>query len=207
MDHYKHNLWSFNPPMKDMSNDTLTSYIKRTAISLFEKQRERSQFAVIILCSKEDCDNELKEVEYSPDNILGQPLTNKLEPVMPSDCRDYDNYITARPFKNYHAETLLLLQLDYLYTSFVLKHGKPPCHIILYTWITPCSECATFIIKKLSEKPYSEIPRVVAHTTNTYKKGDDVRAAKERLREAGIPVLEVPHQKLTIPLQPQLNFF
>ena len=53
MNHYKYNLWSFNPPMKDMSDDTLINYIKRQAIPLFEKQRERSQFAVIILCSKE----------------------------------------------------------------------------------------------------------------------------------------------------------
>ncbi len=205
MDYYEYKLWSTPPPMKDISKDTLTTYIKREVIPLFEKQRKRSQFAAIILCSREDCDSELLQINYSPLNVLGEPQTNSSCPFMPQ--RDFDNYITARPDRrgHHHAEKLLISQLDDLYTSFRSKHGTP-CYVILYTWITPCSNCATLIINKLSERPYSDIPRVVAHTTNTSKGNDDVRAAKARLREAGIEVLEVPHQKLPIRQAQQQQF-
>ncbi len=184
--------------MREVSQETVVRYVNEQVIPLFEKQRERSQFSAIILCSMDDCDSEFEGIDYSPSDSFGRPLTDSKQMMMPNNYSDFDNYITAKPFEGHHAEHILLSQLDKLYAAFQSQHGKP-YYIILYTWITPCSNCAQLIINKLSQQRYSDIPRVVAHTTNTHKKGDDVQGAKQRLREAGITVLEVPYQKLHLP--------
>ena len=190
--------WSAPTTVREVSQETIVRYVNEQVIPLFEKQREKSQFAAIILCSRDDCDSELQRIKYSPSDSFRRPLTDSTQPMMPNENSDFDNYITAKPYEGHHAEHILLSQIDNLYAAFTSKHGKP-YYIILYTWITPCSNCAKLIIEKLSQQPYSDIPRVVAHTTNTHKKGDDVQTAKHRLREAGITVLEVPHQKLHEP--------
>ena len=195
----EYDLWGA-PPVKDfdISIATLVKFITQQVIPMFENQRERSQFATIILCSKEDCKDNLETIEYTPSDWLGGPLLDNKQPRMPAKYSDFDNYITARPYGGLHAEHNLIPQLDHLYSAFVSKHNEAPSYIILYTWITPCSSCAQMILDKLSQPPYRDTPRLVAYTTNTHKRGDDIRGARDSLRKDGITVLEVPHEKLPI---------
>ena len=177
---------------KELTEATLVDFISKQVVPVFQKQREKAQFATIILCSKEDCNDDLKAIKYSPSNWQGEPKLDSKQPGMPAKYSDFDNYIAARPHEGFHAEHFLISQLDYLYTSFTIKHNEAPSYIILYTWITPCSSCAQMILDKLSQPPYRDIPRLVAYTTNSHEEGDDIKGARRRLMEAGITVLHTP---------------
>ena len=175
-------------------------FIEQQVIPRFKDQRERSQFAVAILCTKEECENDLQAINYSPSNWQGYPILDSRQIGMPTKYDDFDNYIVSRPWKreDFHAEELLIPELDHLYSAFKSKHNEAPSYIILYTWITPCSSCAQMILDKLSQPPYRDTPRLVAYTTNTQKRGDDIRGARDSLRIAGIKVIHVPYEQLPI---------
>ena len=169
-------------------------------IPRFEGQRERSQFAVVILCSKKECENGLQAINYSPSDRMGNPILDSWQFGMPTEYDDFVNYIVSRPWKrgDCHAEEFLIHELDHLYSAFESKHNEAPSYIILYTWITPCSSCAQKILDKLSQPPYRDIPRLVAYTTNSHKRGDDIRGARDSLKKAGITVIRVPYEQLPI---------
>ena len=89
-----------------------------------------------------------------------------------------------------HAEQQLLEKLDQLYTDYHNKHGRPAA-LLLYTWIVPCEECTTAIIRKLESPPFAAIPsRVVAYTTNGEGvPGCSVAASQKMFNEANIELV------------------
>ena len=191
--------------IKQYKDMTLSPYsikqFTKNLIPTFESQRLNSQFATIILCSQKDLESQLTEVKFSPSNQFDNPILDSNKKWMPQDVREYDNYLASRPSadRRTHAERFLLENLDNLFYAFNYKHKETPSIILLYTWITPCSNCTKLIKDKLCAPPYKRIPKVVVYTTNTRVRGDtveDVEEAKESLRKAGIRVQRVWHEKL-----------
>lgn len=171
--------------------DDVEQLIKATLIPTFSEQSKRSQFAALVLCSEEDREDSFREVEFFPTDG-SEPLLDNTKVRMPEYRFQYGNYLAARPTDRgrIHAEQLLLDEYDYLLSSYRDELG---C-IILYTRITPCSTCAEAIVNKFPRSCFDEVPKVVAYTTNTEKKGgDDVEAARQTLKNAGFTVLKVPY--------------
>lgn len=187
--------YKYIPPKTTLTRKSIKQFMERV-IPAFEMQRVKSQFATIILCSQKDCESGFKEFNFSPANEFDEPILDHDMRWMPQDDSDYDNYVAARPTHGgrTHAEHFLLAELDKLFSANKSKNDdETPSCIILYTWITPCSSCTELIIEKLCIPRYDKIPKVVAYTTNTHQRGDNVEEARERLRKAGITVQQVPY--------------
>ena len=185
-----------------MEPKEIKQFVIKQVIPTFEGQRIRSQFATIILCSENDCKSGFQSIQF---NEPGQPLVDNAVEWMPQDYCQYHNYLVARPTCSggHHAEHYLMQQLDYLLLAYLLKNSRLPSCIVLYSWITPCSDCAELIIDKLCTPPYDDIPTVVAYTTNTHAKGDNVEKARQRLRDCGFKVQQISYP-IYLPIKDKL---
>ena len=196
--------WGWLVPTPNVITEKdIEQFIKRV-IAAFEEQRVKSQFATLILCSKEDYQSSFKSVRFSS-NDLDKPILDYRKELMPQQYDMY-KYLCARPSGKVHAESILLKQLDNLLSGYQSKKYELPSCIVLYSWITPCSDCTELIIDKLCTPPYDDIPTVVAYTTNTHAKGDNVEKARQRLRDSGFTVQQVPYPKLPIWNKPIVSF-
>lgn len=187
--------WAYREPNESpqaISTKDFKQFVVKQVIPTFEGQRIKSQFATIILCSEKDCKSGFQSIQF---NKPDQPVVDYTVEWMPQDYHQYSNYLAARPngSGSHHAEHYLMEKLDYLLLAYLLKNSKLPTYIVLYSWITPCSSCTELIIDKLCTSPYDEIPTVVAYTTNSHAKGDNVEKARGRLRDCGFTVQQVSY--------------
>ena len=94
----------------------------------------KNEFAVLFLSSsKDDLLNSIKGG------------TNKYKKVFPPDNK-LSNYVTARPHSGAHAEELIMEKFDELVKAYDFDHKEPVQYIFLYTWLFPCTKCASAII-------------------------------------------------------------
>ena len=115
-------------------------------------------------------------------------------------CRHLGNYIVARPdrFRNKkkirHAERFLLDKQGILISNYTRHHGKPQL-IVLYSWLMPCSDCTTRIIRAFKNRTNV----ILAYTSNYHTKTCTMKRDKKKLEEANITLIRV---KYNDPLPP-----
>ena len=160
-------------------------------IYTFREQSRGSQFAVIVFCSQTDLDSGLETVSFITKDDDGLPLLDSDIPCVPEREEEVTTYLAARPYHRVHAEMFLLQDIEKLKRRWVEDHGELPKHILLYTWITPCSRCSELIIDTLCSPPYNKIPQTVLYTTNTAVKDDLVEHARQMLEDTCIKVEKV----------------
>ena len=161
--------------------------------SFFRKQNSwGDQFAVLILVARVDI-KDITRVVLCPRDHLGSPLVNSNYQRCPNSATDYNNYIVARPEYNSHAEKALLDELDPLWSAFVASNGRPPKHIVLYSWMIPCTECTELIINILCCKRYKSVGKIVAYRRKIWSElsAEENNVNRQLLRNAGIKTVEV----------------
>ena len=112
-------------------------------------------------------------------------------------CRHLGNYIVARPDRNKkktrHAEQFLLDKQGILISNYTQHHGKPQL-IVLYSWLMPCFNCTTRIVKAFKNCRTKVIVVYTSHSQAKTMKWD-----KRRLEQANITLIRV---KYNDPLPP-----
>ena len=170
----------------------LQEFIKKTIIPNFHKQREEGdQFAVLII------EASLRNIVFQPCDNTGRPHVDRDHPFYPPTYQCV-NYIAARPHKamgfTIHTEKILMQQLESLWANYRKNFHAYPNHIILYSWMMPCSHCTQAIIGKMSK--YTSTGKVVAYTINW--KGipeDENENNRTCLQQAGIHVIRVRYSQ------------
>ena len=99
----------------------------------FKPGLAKKQFAVLFLSSTKD--NLLNSIKGGTDNSIEVfPPDNKL-------C----NYVTARPHNGVHAEKLIMDKFEKLVKA-ISDRKETVQYIFLYSWLFPCTKCASAII-------------------------------------------------------------
>ena len=138
--------------------DLDVSSIGKKLFDTFKDQRKlpwfdrlaKKQFAVVFLSSSKD--NLLNSIKGGTNNNIK---------VFPPDDKLY-NYVTARPHSGAHAEELIMEKFDELVKAYESAHKEPVQYIFLYTWLFPCSKCASAIIDTIIPIIQSTYPELLS---------------------------------------------
>ena len=196
--------FSINTISPSYFHSTIRAYIADVVIPMFMGQRNRYQFAVVILLSKKDCQN-ISKVRFIPSDHQGKPLIDISQPTMPP-CGKYHNYIVARPTldgsSSRHSEVEIFGNSNYsnsgrfdqLWNAYVTYHLSAPDYVLIYSWNLPCSNCTDTIIMSLRNAKYKSATVFLAHTI---KWGGELSSQhdlnQEKLVREGIIVQEVEY--------------
>ena len=176
-------------------------FVIQKIVPYFNNQRERYQFAVVMLLSESDFNN-INQIRFNPSDFWGHPILNRNFSLMPQNSENYGNYIVARPSSSScHTEEEIFGQYSVvgspfsrLWSAYVKRNNVSPKFILIYSWILPCSRCTDVIIRSLGEEPYNCTNVIVAHTicwlseTNLNHKNN-----KEKLMNKNITVEQVDY--------------
>ena len=178
----------------------LKDFIINRVIPNFHGQRQEGyQFAVLILAGK------LKNLHFYP-NHNGTPLVDNTFPMYPL-CPGYPNqpwhvnYLVARPLeipnviRRVHCEETLFSHLHCLQVSCE-QHVCKAEHIILYSWMQPCTTCTTYIIDVLQANNFQQARKTIAYTIEWEELSAQANwQNRQRLINAGIHIQKVvyPH--------------
>lgn len=185
----------------EVSIGEIERFVVDTVIEKFKEQRQCSQFAVLILLTKDESQN-IHNTPFFPDK---PEMTNREEVFMP-EVHEFGNYIVARPNKLsdiniIHSEITLLKHLDDLWTGFKHIHDEEPAVLLLFSWIIPCTDCTHHIICHANErKPVKTIVVYVWKPQSCSQ--DTVTKTHQRFEENQILILKVvcpyyvPNRKL-----------
>lgn len=178
-------------------------FIAQRIIPDFSDQRKTCyyQFAVVALLSESDFIN-IKQMGFFPSDLLGKPILDKNEALMPRDPASYRNYAVARTSNKYHSEEKLFgncseltdTPFNHLWRAYVeCNHSYPKC-IVIYSWNFPCSYCTDLIVESLEEKPYYNSVSVVLAYTAIWKRDNDQERSRKKLESNNITVKHVPYR-------------
>ena len=122
----------------------------QTLVSLFEYQRMKNyQFAVLLLSAHLDINEENTKFETRCGEVCtSEEAANYTHPSFPPESM-MSNYVVARP-EGFHAEKFLLDNFPILLNQYYSLHKMPCQHILLYSWMLPCTRCAWEMIQVLS---------------------------------------------------------
>ena len=127
----------------------------------FKGQSRGKQYAVVDFWSSKDFLTGFRD-HFSHATVDSTQMS--MPPVS-----DFTSFIVARPLRKRkgkvkHAERIILNQLDNLYMAYKLFSGESPLVIYLYSYLMPCTKCASAIADKLSTHPYSNILVLLAYS-------------------------------------------
>lgn len=159
----------------------------------------KHQFSVLLVTSERNFNNITEDTEKLYPPYSQRYGTKQLYPVQRSDCY---NYVIARlpdkelgGNKQVHTEEILLKdELLDLFKAYRFHRGVSPDHVVLYTWLSPCLDCAELIIEHFGRLP-ADITKSVVYSTNFSKFSRECnKYARQKLRDANIDVIfvEVP---------------
>ena len=119
-------------------------------------------------------------------------------------CKHLGNYIAARPDRNKnktsyrHAEQFLLDKQRILIRNYTQNHGQQPQLIVLYSWLMPCSNCTTRIIKTFKN---CRTRVMVVYTSHSQAKTVNMKRDKKILEQANITVIRVKYNRQLPPVK------
>jgi hypothetical protein len=185
----------------------MTSSGLESSPAAFKEQRgvNQNQFAVLLLVSEEEFKH-LDSMVFRPSR---EPLTDCLEVSMPSERKQYRNYIVARYESSresgseddpidYHSEETIISELDHLWKGYMkFTKGVAPKCFILYSWNFPCTDCTETIISALKHPPYKGISMIVAFSQHWRgETSRNVYLNRKEMRKKGIYFTKVNGVKL-----------
>lgn len=179
----------------DRDTSDFVKFIQTTVIPNFFRQRDKghSEFAVLFLPKAETLSS-ICQVGFLPQ----KPLVRRKQPFYPTVNQGHVNYMVARPDQDSHCEANLLRHLPALWSSCKRRARYTPTHVVLYTWIQPCSACTAAIVRSLSVYPGSTLPTranlVIAYTVRWKRVSDEENERnRRRLVDSGVRVVRVKY--------------
>ena len=184
---------------KDLSYEDLDlDSIGKKLFDTFKNQRKpprfklgfaKNQFAVLFLSSsKDDLLNSIKGG------------TDKNIKVFPPD--KLSNYVTARPHSGAHAEELIMEKFEKLVKAYDFDHKEPVQYIFLYTWLFPCTKCASAIIdtiiptiRNAYPELLSDVAIVILYSGVHKKEKEDKPITEQKLWSHGINMWDLGYLK------------
>ena len=181
-------------------------FVVQKIVPYFNNQRERYQFAVVLLLSESEFNN-INQTRFTPSNLWGQPILNRDFSLMTQDSANYGNYIVTRPSSSScHTEEEIFGQYSvvgspfrHLWSAYIKRNSASPKCILIYPRILPCSHCTDVIIRSPGEQPYSNTNVIVAHTI-LWKSENDLnhKNNREKLMNKNITVEQVEYPNYII---------
>ena len=164
--------------LRDRGNEQITHLVQYKIIPYFQDQSTRSQFAVIVLLSERETENQ-GLVEFNPHDLDGRPVVNNTQSYTPARGK-FGNYIVARPHNGQDAEIVILRQFETLWEAYIHKNGEQPHSILLYSWLMPCTKCTEMIINTLARRGATV---TVAYTSRNREPDSTQKCNQQRLRQ------------------------
>ena len=165
---------------------TVEIFTRKTVTPKFKGQSRGKQYAVVDFWSREDFLTGFRD-------HFSRAMVDSTQISMPP-VSDFTSFIVARPRgkkegKVKHAERIILDQLDNLYMAYKLFSGESPLVIYLYSYLMPCTKCASAIADKLSMHPYSNILVLLAYS-QPYQPSKDLTSYETLLSRGNIKICQ-----------------
>ena len=178
--------------------DAFDKFIINKVISVFHRQRqERDQFAVLIFTEESEL-SRMRKTQFQPCDPrawCNTPLVNNTYPYFPRS--NLGNYLVARPDEGRHCEKIFFRQIHLLQNAYRGVYPRGPNCIILYSWLLPCSDCTSEILRYYLNILPPRPKMVVAYTICWCEVIEAVNQRNiEQMEQAGIIVrnIKYPHR-------------